>query len=532
MQTEKVLRALFWKLFFRGRALQQMRRGRQTQRTMAWGVGLIIYVCIGASVGIVGLVTDAQTLSILLHSATAFLIVFNLASSAGTFLFNQEEAEILLHRPVTAETLLRAKAWVLTGSAWATGLAFNLGGIIMGCFAKGGGWLFAPAHLFSLTLMTVFCAAVVVLIYNLCLRWFGRERLDSLTATAQTVMTVVFIAGPQIFPRLIQMKSLQNLSSQKWLWAPPTSWFAALDAVVLSPVKEPWLWLPAGLALVTTAVISWLGFHKLASDYGEGLTMLNESTGRAPAEGRRRWLSALVRSLPLRWWLRDSAERSSFLLTTAYMMRDRETKTRLYPSLVPIAIMVVVMALGGNTGSGGTFLTSFRIMLAAAYLAFLPVTAMECLKRSEHWRAADLFRYTPLTHWASLFDGARKAVVVFLLVPAVVLLLGLTLALTQDLNAVLLFVPSLMLFPVWTMVPGVLGMWLPLSAPYDQLTQGVSGCLKMMIFLIVSSAVAGLGLWAWSTGWFVWMLVGEAVLVAITQYILRRLISRIGWSEE
>src|SRR5438876_9202170 len=107
------------------------------------------------------------TLALYTHAMTLMFIGLFVAASAGEVLFNKEEADILLHRPVTPRALLWAKIGVLVQvSLWLAG-AFNLAGLLVGVWAKDGGWLFPLAHMVSTTLEALFCTGCVVLVYQL-----------------------------------------------------------------------------------------------------------------------------------------------------------------------------------------------------------------------------------------------------------------------------------------------------------------------------------------------------------------------------
>ena len=69
-------------------------------------------------------------------------------------------------------------------SLWLAG-AFNLVGLFVGIGATDGGWFFLVAHAVSTGLEAMFCTGCVVLTYQLCLRWFGHERLDNLMTAVQ-----------------------------------------------------------------------------------------------------------------------------------------------------------------------------------------------------------------------------------------------------------------------------------------------------------------------------------------------------------
>src|SRR5262249_5185633 len=154
--------------------------------------------------------------------------------------------------------------------------------------------------------------------------------------------------------------------------------------------------------------------------YGTGLMALGESQTRASSGPRRRWLGALATRPPLRWWLRDPVQLHAFLLTSAYLARDRETKLKIYPSLAPLVVMPLVVALGARRSAQADAADPFGAFVLG-YVAIIPIQALLLLQRSEHWRAAELFRAAPLAHWTPLFHGARKAVVCWLVVPALLL---------------------------------------------------------------------------------------------------------------
>src|SRR6185503_13000849 len=124
-------------------------------------------------------------LAIYAHSITFVFLGMFVSSSAGEVLFNKDEADILMHRPVATKDLLWSKIRVLIQiSLWLAG-ALNLVGLVVGVFTIDGGVLFPPIHIVSAVLEALFCTGFVVLLYQLCLRWFGRERLDSLMTMTQ-----------------------------------------------------------------------------------------------------------------------------------------------------------------------------------------------------------------------------------------------------------------------------------------------------------------------------------------------------------
>ncbi|MDZ4402687.1 hypothetical protein [Prosthecobacter sp.] len=532
----KVLRSLFWKLLFRGRAAQQA-GSNKTKRQIGLGFTMLIYAGVGILPAMFARNADTFVFASALHGFTFMFASLTLASSAGTMLFMKEEAEILLHRPVTPQQMLRAKCAVLAGFALMLALALNLAGFVAGLGCKGATWRFIPAHLFSTTLLMLFSAASIVLVYNVCLKWFGRERFDNLLASVQSLLTIVMILSGQIMPHMLKLdtfKHLENVSG--WLLALPPMWFGALDALIGGTTLNPAsLWLPAALAILVTAVTSWLALEKLGSAYGQGLMNLNESEGTAKGSSKPRgvWLAALVKLPPLRWWLRDPVERQSFMLTSAYLVRDREIKLRLYPGVAPMLIMPLIMLFpAGGRGAAGAQAAMMMQGFATCFLGMVSLQAMMFLGCSEHWRAAAFFRTAPLPHWTPLFHGSRKAVLFWLSFPVLIVQTAILCGIQRSLAPLALSLPAVLFLPAFSLVSGILGQWLPLSKPSEEVKNTAAGCLMMAGAMVAAGIVGGLASWMWHLGHFEFFLVIEAVLMLGSAFLMKHLMRGTPWVEE
>ncbi|OYW75604.1 MAG: hypothetical protein B7Z37_12600 [Verrucomicrobia bacterium 12-59-8] len=525
-----VLRKLFWTLLFRGRAAQQA-GAQKTRRQRSLGLTLFIYALVGLMPALFSQYSDVFVFACTLHGFTLMFASLSLASSAGTMLFMKEEAEILLHRPVTPQQMLRAKCAVLAGFAFILALALNLAGLVAGLWCKGGTWRFIPAHLFSTALLMLFSAASIVLVYNACLKWFGRERLDNLLSTLQSLLTVVMVLGGQIMPRLLHLEAFKNFDHiDGWMLALPPVWFGALDALISGTTfNASMLWLPAALALVVTAVTSWLALEKLGAAYGQGLMNLNESAGTAKDRTKPRgvWLATIVKLPPLRWWLRDPVERESFKLTTAYLLRDREIKLRLYPGIAPMLIMPLVMLFSG--GKGGADGAALMQGFATCFLGMVSLQALMFLGCSEHWRAAASFYVAPLRHWTPLFHGARKAVLCWLSFPVLLLQTALLCGMQRSWTPLALSLPAVLFLPTFSLVTGLMGQWLPLSKPPEDVKNTASGCLMMGASMGAAGIIGGLSSWMWQLGHFGMFLALEALVMLGATVLMKYLMRDTPW---
>jgi hypothetical protein len=392
---ERTLRRLFLTLFLRGRSSRGLRK-----ETAPKSVGSKLALTLGfyTLFGLVALCFKGQpvfALAVYLHGMTFVFLGMFVAASAGEVLFNKEEADILLHRPVTARALLWAKVGVLVQVSLWLAVAFNLGGFVVGVWAIDGGWTFPFVHAISTSIEALFCTGCVVLTYQVCLRW----------------------------------------------------------------------------------------------------------------------------------WLRDSVSRAAFLLTAAYLVRDRDVKLRVYPGLAPMLVMPVIFLVQdhGRGDSGG-----FGIAFAGVFLGLIPVLGLTLVQYSQQWQAADLFRAAPIAGPAPLCHGARQAVLCLLTLPVLVVFGLIAWALRGHSANLALLLPGVMALPVFALVPNLGGKGVPLSLPTEEAKSANRG-VTMIGVMLASGVLSGLATWAWSGGWFVWLLLAELIIVGALYVGLRVSLAAARW---
>src|SRR5262249_31314633 len=157
-------------------------------------------------------------------------------------------------------------------------------GMFAGLATPNGGMLFPLAHAVSTVLEALFCTGCVVLGYELCLRSFGRERLESVMTTVQVVVAVGAVLAGQIVPRLITLAVRTTTGGQAWwfILLPPT-WFAGFDAA-LAGTGAGRSWLLAAIGVALTALVAWLALGRMARHYETGMQVLGETAAPRPGQ--------------------------------------------------------------------------------------------------------------------------------------------------------------------------------------------------------------------------------------------------------
>jgi ABC-2 type transport system permease protein len=522
------LRRLFLTLFLRGRSARGLRK-KNAPQSMARKLGLTLGVYL--AFGILALSFIRQpifVLAIYLHSLTFVLLGMMIASSVGEMLFNKDEADILLHRPIQPRSLLWAKIRVLLEAALWMAVAFNLVGFFVGLAAPDGGWQFIPIHLLSVLLEAVFTAGCVVAAYQLCLRLFGRERVDSFMTLVQVAVSIAAALSGQILPHLIYQGNGHTLTMaySPWLAFLPPAWFAGLDDALAGGMRRGSLGL-AATAVIGTMAIAWIAFGKLAGDYERGVQRLSETV--SPSSGtraRRRWINHLVDLPPMRWWLADPAVRASFLLSAAYLSRDRDVKLRIYPAIAPIMVLPAIFLFQTHGEHG--LREVFSIAMVGNWISMLPFVGLNLLQYSQQWQAADIFRSAPLAGPSPLCHGAQRAILCILTVPMVVVSVGLVWLAGSDVKQLLLLVPGVIALPVFAAMASFLGGAIPLSRPSED-ARGANRGMMMMLVMLISTVLAAVVAMAWHFHWFQWLIVGEVVVSAAAYWECQVAISHMHW---
>jgi hypothetical protein len=515
------LRALlkcYWRLSTRGRVARAMGRGGKPRGLI---FVLVMYLIVGFMTSMIAFShIDLFTFTIIIHSMTFFVVGMAVTSESGDILFNTNESDVLVHRPIHPRTLLLAKTLNLIAFTLILATALNLFPTFFGLAVAGARPWFPVIHLLSMVVLCVFCAAAVVCVYGIIIKFLDREKFDNFAAWSQVAMSILFIGGYQVVPRLLQrFEGLTLRPYARYLFPLPPAWFAGFDSAAAGDLPYGALLGLTGLAV--TAALAYVAIGKLSLSYGEGLAKIAETHGTAPTRARVR-KSRELRNPFLRWWLRDPIELRAFRLAAAYMRRDRDIKLRLYPSLT-IFLIVPLISLLDQKSLGSAFVPLFTVWM----LGILPYQALQTLQMSQHYLAADIFAIAPLASAAPVFHGVRKATIFYLLLPTLCVA-GLVIGYlapggSQGLQLAL---PGMIAIPVMSLFPGLTEDYLPLSRPAARGEQSSRNMGLMLMSMIAMTIVLGAAYIARALEVLWYMIAVEFVVVVLVYYLMNRAIRK------
>jgi hypothetical protein len=525
----RTLRRLYLNLFLRGRSSRGLSRGfgsRKASTTVAGKLStvLVFYALIGL-VAVAAVQHNVFLTSFFLHTmGMAFTGMF-IAASAGEVLFNKDEDDILGHRPIDSRQLLWAKVFVLLQVSMLMALSYSLPGCLRVTFGSPSGFLFLIAHVISTALSIVFGTGLVVLLYQLCLRWFGRERLDNLMTVAQVLLTIGFIGGSQLLrPLMMGNTILSNLEGAWWIFFVPPAWFAGVDTLLTGNGDAGSVVLTL-LALTATGTVAAFAFGKLADSTQNEILAASETSVRPGISyTRRTWIDRLTGVPPLSLALRHPVVRASFRLCVAYMLRDRDTKLRLYPGIASVFVMPLLFAFGSIGGKDG-----FGIAFSGAYIGLIPLMSVNLLQFSQDWLAADIFRLGPAGGPGHFIRGGLLAIFVVLVIPACLFMFVVAFfAHNNYSHPLLLLLPGLIALPAYTFLAGATTRSVPFSRPTEESKSAGRG-IKMTGIMLSAMALGGGSFFAAGGGYLTVFLVIEAIVCLVICLAANASISRIAW---
>ena len=484
---------------------------------------LVAYSFFGLFVSILIAVAGSALVSLtIMHSYVIVMVALTLITDFSSVLLESKDHEILGARPVTPRTLFIARLAHVLIFLSAITLSLTIFAFAIGTVRFG--LLFPPVFALGLIAGNTVSIGVVAVLYLLIMRFLNEERLRDAILYVQIAMTLVFVGGYQIMPRLMDMTQLKTLdiSDDRWIWFYPPTWFAApVDILAGNGDATRWILTAMGAVLaVVILVVVVLSADSFRRSHGE-------KSRRAPGAASRTRVSSTLRLARL--VARPGAERAAFDWTWQLCARSRNFKRRTYPLVAVVFVFAAVMVFVGAdsySDAVGKLATSNQHLVVLYFMAMLlPASAAE-MRFSEQFEAAWIYHIVPVGGPGVLLSGSLKAVLIRFVTPALVLV-----AVPIVVLGGLRTVPDVLLAGSVTVMFSffhglVLGnRELPFSIPIELHNQ--QGRLIKMMLLMMVGLVLGLVHW-------VLTLLPGAVLAAIplvwlTAWMLLKQYQRQSW---
>lgn len=336
---------------------------------------------------------------------------------------------IILPKPVTDRTFVVSRLLHIFIHVCKLVIPMVLPGAVMVMYNTGitGLLLF----LFIVLLATLFTIFLINACYIIILKVTTPVRFKNIISYIQIIFAVIFYAGFQLAPRMIDSDVLKSydISDRNGIMALPTYWFAGAWQQLYAWDNTVKLWLCLALTLIVPVTSMWVVVKFFAPSFNRKLSMITGSTAEAdsstkqvvknPSSGYSRTLAKLL--------TKPGAERMGFLFSWKLMLRSRDFKMKVYPAIGYIIVVFAILILKNKKISFDDIAhqTKQGIMLSLMVIYFSSITisaALNQMTMHEKFKAAWIFFTTPVDKPGRIICGAVKAAIVQFFVPVILII--------------------------------------------------------------------------------------------------------------
>lgn len=367
----------------------------------------------------------------IVDTVTRFTIYFSffiaflasvLIADFTSVLIDVRDSYIILPKPVTDKTFVLSRLLHIFIHVCKIVVPMVLPGAIFFTIHYGPVILLVFLYMVLMgTLLTIF---FINACYILILKITTPQKFQNIISYIQIAFAIFFYACYQILPRITARFQNVNITHVKFIWLLPTYWLAGTIQQVYSPSGSIQLWLCVILSIAAPPLSLWVVIKYFAPSFNKKLALISAGTsesntsGTVTTEKSNSSYSLFLAKL----FTKKGAERAGFLFTWKMMLRGRDFKMKVYPS---IGYMVVIIALMFFNMKGISFADisaqspkgKTATLIVIYFSNLLLVGALGQITMYEKYKAAWIFFTTPVDTPGKIVGGAVKAAVAQFFVP-------------------------------------------------------------------------------------------------------------------
>jgi hypothetical protein len=323
--------------------------------------------------------------SLLTTYAAANTMMMLLVDFTG-IVVSPDDYGILGHRPVGSRTYFAARLAAVATYVAALSLVMALLPAVV--YGVRLGPLAAAATLLAVLLGDLSVAVIVITAYVALLEWVHPARLRRAMSYFQLAAAMSFYGVYYLATTAFESTFFDRVGfdGAPWLWAIPSTWFAAL-IVAAGGTASPAVGAASAAAVLLSIACVPLAAGRLSLEYAR---QVGEVAAAGEPAARRR-----MRRLP---GFGDGEGRAVALLVRAQFRYDQRFRMGIL-GILPLTAFYLLLGLDGGSLAdpfdAAARHSSPRVFFA---IVFIPITLHAALAASESWRAAWIFFATPASH--------------------------------------------------------------------------------------------------------------------------------------
>lgn len=379
---------------------------------------LIVYAILGVIfLPIILMNIDSRIKMSVYFSCFMILLLTVLISDFSSVILDVNDKDIIGIRGVEPKTLNAAKTTHIFIYIFMLSLAIS--GFSLIASLRFGIQYFLLLVL-SIVLIDILMIIITAIMYLIILKLFKGEKLKDMLNIFQICFLLLFTIGYQFIARSFDFMHTDIVYNQSWwniLFIPMwfSSNFSLLDGKSIDSIG-----IVLSILSIVVPIVSLVIYKKLVPVFEKNLQKLNDNTYKSKSKKEK--LSIKVSKLICR----EKEERAIFNFVYNILDKDRDFKTKVYPSLALGAFMPIIMIFTSYDNSG---IINYLMEIRKSYLflsGYLGIVIMQniitMVQYSNEFEGAWIYEVLPIKNIRNIYTGMFKSSIYKLYFPSFILL--------------------------------------------------------------------------------------------------------------
>lgn len=379
---------------------------------------LIIYAIVGSlSVPIIHLNINPMIKMSLYFISFMIMILSVFISDFSSVILDVSDKEILQTKGIDMKTLNAAKFTHVFIYMSLLSISINFIAILSGIRF---GLRFILVFILDIFLINIFMIIITAIMYFIIIKLFSGEKLKDILNIFQVIFILFFVLGYQIIIRAFSFVDLNFVYIPHWwnILIPPM-WFSSTFNIVYGKEINNIIIVMSILAIVVP-ILSIFIYVKSVPKFEHNLYKLSDNTY---IDTKNKYKTTLKLSKII---CKDKEERAFFNFTCDILKKDREFKTKIYPSLAMGAFVPFLMIMSLYDGEGiFNFINSIKsenYYLYAYMFVLMSQSILTTIKFSKEYEASWIYDILPIKNNKNIYSGTFKASIYKLIFPLFVIM--------------------------------------------------------------------------------------------------------------
>lgn len=332
------------------------------------------------------------------------MILTSFVSDFSTVILDIHDKDIIGTKGVDLKTLNAAKITHIF--IYISMLSLSISALTLVTSLRYGVGFFSLLFI-SIILIDIFMIIVTALMYFIIIKLFSGEKLKDILNMFQIGFLLVFTLGFQVVGQSFNFIDFQIIYEPKWwnLLLPPM-WFASNFSILDGGTTNNII---IGLRILSIVVpiISMFLYIKNVPRFESSLQKLNDNTYKS--KNKKESFTYKVSKLICK----DREERIFFNFVSDNLSKDREFKTRVYPSLAMAAFMPFLMIIMSYDKQGiSQYIDSLKdssIYLSAYFGVAISQNVLNMIQYSSEYEGSWIYEVVPIKDKSKIYSGMFKA---------------------------------------------------------------------------------------------------------------------------